>query len=142
MGDLRNSFPVLFTLSHRSRRISERYDCNHVQFIWYAEQRLYIMESHEAHPIRANSFRPRRQNHRLNRSRCIRERELRSFNSHDDRQWRLRNVWTSARDSTQLIQCVLVIDNNEMPWLTVHGASGQSSRLDDAANHIGWHLSR
>ena len=68
MCDLRKRFPVLFALADRFSRVSERDDRKHVKLFRYSEERLHVIESHKPHPIRSDSFGPRRQNHRLNRT--------------------------------------------------------------------------
>src|SRR2546426_881357 len=68
MGDLRKGFTILFALTDRLRRVTEGNNRQYVQLVRDTEERFEIIETHESHPIRANSFRPRCQDHRLNRS--------------------------------------------------------------------------
>src|SRR5262249_18240089 len=63
MANLGKFVPVLFALTRRLSRISERYDREYVQFIRYTQHGFNVIQSHESDPVRSDSLGPRRQHH-------------------------------------------------------------------------------
>ena len=94
-------------------RITERNNGQDFQFIWDAQERFHLLQSPEAHSVRAYPFRPGRQDHRLDRAARIRDRKHRPFNRYDNRQRCLRDIGSSFRQCAQLPQRIAVLDDNE-----------------------------
>src|SRR5438105_2861689 len=84
VSDLRKRLAVFFPLTDGRGWVAERYYGQHVQFVRYAENRLDVVQAHESNPVGANSFRPRRQHHGLDRAGCIGYRKFCPLNRNND----------------------------------------------------------
>src|ERR1051326_3520206 len=97
VSDFRKRFAVLFPLTDSFGRISERDNGEHVQIAGDAQDRLDIVEPHEADPVRSDAFRPCGEDHRLNRAGSVGHREFGSMNGNNNSQRSLGNIGTRTR---------------------------------------------
>jgi hypothetical protein len=61
VGDFGDRLALFLALADGLSRITERNNGHDFQFIWDAQERFHLVQSPEAHPVRADPFRPGRQ---------------------------------------------------------------------------------
>ena len=124
---------------HGPDRIPERQDRQHLQLVGDVEQCLHLVESAEAHPIRAHALRPGRKQHGLDGSARIGNSKPRLVDGNHDREWRLRDVRPARHQFSEPAERVPIANHDEVPWLTVHPAAGEAPRLDDPPHDSVWY---
>src|SRR5215831_10589854 len=139
MRDFGKRFSLFLAFADRARRISEWDDSEHFEIIGNTKDRLDFIQTHKAHPIRTHSLGPSREYHRLDCTACIGYRKLCLLHRDYNCKRRTCDIGPGARSSAQSLQGIVIVDDDEMPWLTVHCAACQPAGLNNAPDEIVWH---
>ena len=134
MRDLPQSLAVLLPAPDGAGRVPERQDRQNLELRRDVEERLHLVESAEADPVRAYAVRPGREQHGLDRAARVGDAEPRLVDGDHDRERRLRDVRPARRELAEPAERGRITNYDEVPRLTVHPAAGEPARLEDPSH--------
>src|SRR5213592_4196990 len=139
MRHLTQRLALLLASFQGASRVAKRKDRQHIEAGRDVEQRLDFLEPTEAYPVRAHAIGPRRQQHGLDRTARVGDREPSLVSRHDDCHRCLCDIRPARSQGPELAQCLGVANHDEVPRLPVHPAASEASSLDDPSDHGIWH---
>src|SRR5690348_6722087 len=125
VSHLCQGFAFLVAPASRVRWIAKGEDCQNLDLLGDAEQRLDLFQMVETNPVGANSLSPGGEDHILDGPTGIRNGDLIALVDADHyRQRSLLDIGTGGCQASQLVQSLLVLHDDEMPGLPVGSTGG------------------
>ena len=134
MSHLTKRFALLLPLTDWLRWVAEGEGGQHLHIVGNVQQRIDRLHALEADPVRLDAFRPRGQQHGLNRPARVGDSEWAFLNRDNDRQRCLvdiRAIGVRWQQCCELVQRAGVLDDDEVSGLGVLAACGHATRLDN-----------